>query len=158
MCDLPRVVGPCDAVIPQWHYDRNTDQCYEFDYGGCLGNGNKFDNRHQCEKRCKKTFDVTSSPELIRFSTRVDEDGQSDICSAPVDPGPCSETVPAWYYNATSGTCSYFVYGGCSGNANRFQSEEQCERQCGTFKGQGKSLSVTYKVQPFTFGSNNSML
>lgn len=37
----------------------------------------------------------------------------------------------------TSGNCQAFVYGGCEGNANRFESTEQCERHCGEFLGQG---------------------
>lgn len=45
-----------------------------------------------------------------------------------------------WYYDAYSGRCQAFVYTGCGGNANRFISEEQCERQCGLYRGRGKEL------------------
>ena len=34
------------------------------------------------------------------------------------------------------GVCTGFTYGGCEGNANRYESQEQCERQCGRFKNQ----------------------
>ena len=50
--------------------------------------------------------------------------------------GPCTENKPAWYFDYKTGQCSGFTYGGCEGNANRFQSEEQCQRQCGKFKNQ----------------------
>lgn len=66
----------------------------------------------------------------------------TDICYAPVDPGPCLEEQPSWYYDAHTGRCQAFVYGGCMGNANRFDSEEQCERQCGQFKGQGLNSTI----------------
>lgn len=51
-------------------------------------------------------------------------------------PGPCTENTPAWYYDPKDGTCAAFSYGGCEGNANRYESEEQCLRQCGSFKNQ----------------------
>lgn len=57
-----------------------------------------------------------------------------DICSLPMKPGPCTENAPAWYFEGKTGTCAAFTYGGCEGNANRYESEEQCLRQCGAFK------------------------
>ena len=60
-----------------------------------------------------------------------------DICNLPVEAGPCQANKALWYYDPVSQHCNAFVYGGCEGNANRFDSEEQCERQCGIFRGQG---------------------
>ncbi|XP_046998769.1 papilin isoform X1 [Schistocerca americana] len=141
ICNLPRVVGPCSGSIPQWYYDRVTDSCYEFDYGGCQGNKNKFDDKQQCEQYCKRYHFTTSAPDvsallLTTQDDRMNEIESTDICSAPVDPGPCQGSIVSWYYDKRSGRCGSFAYGGCGGNANRFQSEEQCERQCGAFKGQ----------------------
>ena len=61
-----------------------------------------------------------------------------DICNLPMKPGPCTENTPAWYYDPKDGTCAAFSYGGCEGNANRYESEEQCLRQCGSFKNQAE--------------------
>jgi hypothetical protein len=36
-----------------------------------------------------------------------------------------------WTYNAETGVCEMFVYGGCGGSANNFVSEESCNRKCG---------------------------
>lgn len=61
---------------------------------------------------------------------------RAEICQMDVEPGPCRASVPAWYFNRATRRCEAFSYGGCDGNANRFHSEEQCERQCGAFRGQ----------------------
>eukprot|EP00051_Salpingoeca_urceolata_P017573 m.241086 g.241086 ORF g.241086 m.241086 type:complete len:2387 (+) comp18994_c0_seq2:73-7233(+) len=52
VCALPLVVGPCDAAIPRWHYNAETDRCEEFVYGGCGGNENNFATLEACEQRC----------------------------------------------------------------------------------------------------------
>ena len=36
----------------EWYYDRRSGQCRTFLYSGCLGNGNRFPNRRQCEETC----------------------------------------------------------------------------------------------------------
>ncbi|VDN20225.1 unnamed protein product [Dibothriocephalus latus] len=33
-------------------------------------------------------------------------------------------------YNSTSGHCEQFIYGGCGGNDNRFESLEECKDKC----------------------------
>ncbi|KAK8769652.1 hypothetical protein V5799_013884 [Amblyomma americanum] len=42
--------------------------------------------------------------------------------------------VKMWYFNATTGNCSTFMYSGCGGNANRFPTEEMCLEICNPSK------------------------
>lgn len=40
-----------------------------------------------------------------------------------------------YYFNKDAGDCEAFYYSGCDGNGNRFSSKEQCNRQCGEYRG-----------------------
>jgi len=44
--------------------------------------------------------------------------------------GSCHDYVLAYSYVSSSGHCEAFYYGGCEGNANRFESAEDCEGEC----------------------------
>ncbi|VDK55795.1 unnamed protein product [Gongylonema pulchrum] len=35
-----------------------------------------------------------------------------------------------FYYDAFSGKCHPFIYGGCGGNLNKFKTKEECEARC----------------------------
>jgi len=48
--DPPGSVGPCKAYVPKWTY--SNGQCKEFSYGGCGGNGNRFNSKLECEEKC----------------------------------------------------------------------------------------------------------
>ena len=39
--------------------------------------------------------------------------------------------MPSWFYNGQAGKCETFIYGGCGGNSNRFQTELACRQNCG---------------------------
>jgi len=54
----------------------------------------------------------------------------SELCLLPSDSGPCYNYSWAYFYNPLSSRCEEFVYGGCSGNANRFTSVSECEQRC----------------------------
>ncbi len=58
-------------------------------------------------------------------------EGEADVCSLPPDPGPCDGVCPRWFLNAETGTCEMFIWGCCEGNANNFESLEECEAACG---------------------------
>lgn len=52
--------------------------------------------------------------------------------------GDCQDNVLSYFYKADASACEAFYYSGCGGNGNRFETEEQCERQCGSYRGVGK--------------------
>lgn len=35
-----------------------------------------------------------------------------------------------YYFDTESNQCKKFIYGGCGGNGNNFNSEEECENKC----------------------------
>lgn len=130
------MIGPCSGFVKQFYYDHRADSCYEFDYSGCEGNKNRFQDRESCERKCRQQSPPAVTPPVTRAPTPIEEP-KSPICLASVDYGDCEDSITAYYYDAERQMCQAFVYGGCGGNANRFQTEEQCERLCGKFHGQG---------------------
>ncbi|EPQ11414.1 Eppin [Myotis brandtii] len=57
-------------------------------------------------------------------------DLQQDICSLPKNPGPCMAFFRRWWYDKKNDTCSTFIYGGCQGNNNNFQTKDLCQNMC----------------------------
>ncbi|KXJ27952.1 Kunitz-type serine protease inhibitor textilinin-4 [Exaiptasia diaphana] len=51
-------------------------------------------------------------------------------CTYKNDAGPCMGYFPKFYYDMELSTCKKFIYGGCGGNANRFETIEQCKSTC----------------------------
>ncbi|PRW21136.1 tissue factor pathway inhibitor 2 [Chlorella sorokiniana] len=67
----------------------------------------------------------------------------SEFCTLPADKGPCRAALPSWFYNAATGACEPFIYGGCQGNANRFPDAATCEAAAAQFcKGRSDRLAL----------------
>uniref|UniRef100_A0A8C1WPU3 ABPP n=1 Tax=Cyprinus carpio TaxID=7962 RepID=A0A8C1WPU3_CYPCA len=48
----------------------------------------------------------------------------------PQKTGPCRAMLSRWYFVREEGRCAPFIYGGCGGNRNNFESEEYCLSVC----------------------------
>uniref|UniRef100_A0A131YMX9 Pancreatic trypsin inhibitor n=1 Tax=Rhipicephalus appendiculatus TaxID=34631 RepID=A0A131YMX9_RHIAP len=59
---------------------------------------------------------------------------QMHACMQPKDAGPCRASVPRWYFNAYEQVCKEFIYGGCQGNNNRFETKAACDAACSHMK------------------------
>ncbi|XP_059728518.1 kunitz-type protease inhibitor 2 isoform X2 [Haemorhous mexicanus] len=60
-------------------------------------------------------------------------------CRLPALTGRCRASIPRWFFNASSGSCESFVFGGCGGNGNNFGSERECRESCGETPGTAPS-------------------
>ncbi|XP_015676229.1 amyloid-like protein 2 isoform X2 [Protobothrops mucrosquamatus] len=52
------------------------------------------------------------------------------VCSQEAMTGPCRAVMPRWYFDMYKKKCIRFIYGGCGGNRNNFESEEYCMAVC----------------------------
>ena len=52
------------------------------------------------------------------------------LCLENKEPGLCEAYMPSYYFNSSSSRCERFVYGGCGGNRNRFETLLACSEAC----------------------------
>uniref|UniRef100_A0A8C6FGU6 Eppin n=1 Tax=Moschus moschiferus TaxID=68415 RepID=A0A8C6FGU6_MOSMO len=91
-------------------------------------------NRVRCEIQerdlCMNSRDCPKKMKCCLFNCgKKCLDINKDVCTLPKVPGPCNAFFVRWWYDQEKETCSSFIYGGCQGNNNNFQSEE-CEETC----------------------------
>ncbi|XP_076314609.1 uncharacterized protein LOC143226938 [Tachypleus tridentatus] len=119
-CQSPPVTGPCEAIIPRYYYDPESHQCKKFNFGGCGGNGNRYETIADCLSACS---------------------GRAKDCKSPPVSGPCTANIPSYYYDPDSHKCKKFIFGGCDGNENRYRSEADCLAAClGWYRGEKKAI------------------
>ncbi|CAJ0561772.1 unnamed protein product, partial [Mesorhabditis spiculigera] len=73
-----------------------------------------FASSHECESTCKG----------LKKSVHPNR------CSHLPDWGSCNHMRYQWFYDSRQGTCAQFLYGGCGGNTNRFETFEECQKEC----------------------------
>ncbi|XP_037394947.1 uncharacterized protein col6a3 isoform X13 [Pygocentrus nattereri] len=133
---------PCKDYEAKWYFDKKNGFCSQFWYGGCGGNENRFETEAQCLRRCKNTvlepqplqsdevkLEVHSAPGSSLLHCPLSSG--VDICKLPKQEGACAKFVLKWFYDSVSNSCTRFWYGGCGGNQNRFETQEECEKACG---------------------------
>ncbi|EGW09609.1 Calcitonin gene-related peptide type 1 receptor [Cricetulus griseus] len=52
------------------------------------------------------------------------------FCAMKVDDGPCKAMIRSYFFNIFTYQCEEFIYGGCRGNENRFETLEECKETC----------------------------
>ncbi|KAJ6638506.1 Papilin, partial [Pseudolycoriella hygida] len=132
-CTMPPVYGQCQDNLTRWYYDQRSEECYEFSFTGCAGNKNNFHSERDCRNQCARRTDPRN--ERTEAPPREEDNSTESICDAPMEYGDCSDNVLSYFYRPDTSTCEAFYYSGCGGNGNRFETEEQCQRQCGSYRG-----------------------
>ncbi|XP_046845335.1 papilin-like isoform X2 [Xenia sp. Carnegie-2017] len=101
-------VSNCRAAFDVFYYNVKTGNCQNMIAGGCHPSGwNGFNHKTDCTNYCKK-----------------------DVCALPPDRGPCDGNIKRLYFDSEKKSCQIFEYGGCFGNANNFQSFQDCKKRC----------------------------
>ncbi|XP_071352025.1 amyloid beta precursor like protein 2 isoform X1 [Trachinotus anak] len=89
--------------------------------------------------------DEDEKKEGSKMSESQDEDRTLQevkaVCTLEAETGPCRASMPRWHFDMSQGKCVRFIYGGCAGNRNNFDSEEYCMAVC-------KRLTVPPTPQP----------
>ncbi|PVD34594.1 hypothetical protein C0Q70_05870 [Pomacea canaliculata] len=60
----------------------------------------------------------------------IPTEGLPHICFLPKVVGPCQMYLPRFYFDPSIEECTSFVYGGCGGNENNFESMDICQHKC----------------------------
>jgi len=119
-CSLPKDMGPCRSTVLRWYYDHQEGKCKDFTWGGCAGNQNNFASQEKCQEKCQSYV-----PKSRQLESQVPE-----LCSLPPQIGSCRAAFQMFYYDGESKECKPFIYGGCEGNENRFETMEECTKTC----------------------------
>lgn len=114
----------CAEYVQRWYYNEAVGTCLSFWYGGCGGNSNRFNSEKECLQTCGK-----QNPEVI-LQAKEELELVDDACLMEQDVGPCSNYVLRWHYDIQQNECIHFWFGGCGGNKNRFNTQDECEALC----------------------------
>lgn len=93
-----------------WYFEPKTNNCFSFTHCNNTQTQKLLNTYKECMECC--------GPEL------------SETCGLPTLQGSCKSYEPRWAYSSTLHQCQSFIYGGCEGNNNNFESKEACEEMC----------------------------
>ncbi|XP_059251725.1 tissue factor pathway inhibitor 2 isoform X1 [Mustela nigripes] len=112
ICLLPPDEGICRALFRRYYYDRLTQTCRQFFYGGCEGNANNFRTLEDCDEACGRIEKVPHR------------------CRLEVSKGQCGVRTGKYFFNLSSMTCEKFISGECPNNKNSFPDKDTCMAYC----------------------------
>ncbi|XP_034285046.1 tissue factor pathway inhibitor isoform X1 [Pantherophis guttatus] len=142
-CLLENDPGVCRGLISRYFYNKESQQCEKFQYGGCLGNQNNFKSLQECQNTCHDRVPSANSLQIDDDHTVLGTISNNSaplikqelsllpsLCVMPMDRGLCKANEKRFFYNQTTGRCRPFSYTGCGGNENNFTSRKACVQMC----------------------------
>uniref|UniRef100_A0AC34GVU3 BPTI/Kunitz inhibitor domain-containing protein n=1 Tax=Panagrolaimus sp. ES5 TaxID=591445 RepID=A0AC34GVU3_9BILA len=111
----------------RFYYDKGTKHCQPFYYQGCNGNENRFSSLAECREKCSNvTASGSSSGHSMVLAVQT-------ACSINYDAGKFAfqgSHTPRYFYSKSANNCLLFTYYGALGNANNFETYNDCANFC----------------------------
>ncbi|XP_051972876.1 boophilin-H2 [Xyrauchen texanus] len=117
LCTDPIDEGEGKDKLYRFYFDPQLEICTPFFYKGQGGNNNNFGSDKECMKACSSKYNEIYPSD-------------DDVCSLEQDLGSCFGIIPKYYYDSAEKNCRMFLYRGCQGNGNRFDTREECQKMC----------------------------
>ncbi|CAD5210480.1 unnamed protein product [Bursaphelenchus okinawaensis] len=125
--------GPLSGCPEGFYCHKSSHSCCSLEpTAGICEQGLPFINTdgkaRYCEETCPKGYKCTK-----RFKKSVCCPEAQHVCTQPLNIGlhcMMAKSHKQFYYHSESGECRPFIYTGCSGNDNRFESIKLCEDHC----------------------------
>ncbi|KAL2095702.1 hypothetical protein ACEWY4_007850 [Coilia grayii] len=113
--------------------EEEKEEEIDYDYGY-----EDLEDEHDSVEKQEKKVMSTESPDDDDDDDDDDEIDDDDktledvkaVCSLEAETGPCRASMPRWAFDMRQRKCVRFIYGGCAGNRNNFDSEEYCMAVC----------------------------
>lgn len=84
------------------------------------------------EKSTEKFITMTEhGEEVVGEGDQVTKGGDvKDVCQLPKVVGTCEKSIERYFFDSISQRCLLFVYTGCNGNDNNFETIQACKEMC----------------------------
>uniref|UniRef100_A0A0R3S2S9 Spondin-1 n=1 Tax=Elaeophora elaphi TaxID=1147741 RepID=A0A0R3S2S9_9BILA len=82
------------------------------------------------EERCANVNLLEKENCQLQTCRRLLSVHSKEICMEDKQEGQCAGTFPRYWYNSKLKRCERFIYTGCKGNRNQFETEDECKRMC----------------------------
>uniref|UniRef100_A0A8C5CPF1 Amyloid-beta A4 protein n=1 Tax=Gadus morhua TaxID=8049 RepID=A0A8C5CPF1_GADMO len=129
-----------NRYTPDEDAENDDDEEYEdeedagADGEGAYMNGDEDDEDEDDEDDEPTTNVAMTTTTTTTTTTESIEEVVREVCLASAETGPCRAMLPRWYFDREEGRCAQFIYGGCGGNRNNFDSEEYCLSVCNSVR------------------------
>ncbi|GCB79125.1 hypothetical protein scyTo_0016916, partial [Scyliorhinus torazame] len=113
---------------PEAHDKKNEDSKLVTSSSQSKGSSSRSINKQVPDLHSQSVKPVTES--TLSISSTLQIPVSDPLCQLRLDQGTCRDYVIKWYYDKQANACAQFWYGGCSGNANRFETGDKCRKTC----------------------------
>uniref|UniRef100_A0A8C2GLY7 Amyloid-beta A4 protein n=1 Tax=Cyprinus carpio TaxID=7962 RepID=A0A8C2GLY7_CYPCA len=125
--------GGAEAEYTDGRYKNTSKEVWDNDEDGDGEDDDDDEDDDEDTTDEQDTSEQTSNVAMTTTTTTTTESIEEvvrAVCWAPPRSGPCHAKLSRWYFVAQTGRCAPFMFGGCGGNRNNFESEEYCLAVC----------------------------